>query len=54
LVFSRTLPAAPWDDSGDATLIRDDVAYGYPPTPTGVRQEQRPARQRQSGAHLDP
>src|SRR5712691_2703957 len=26
LVFSRTLPAAPWDASGDATLIRDDVA----------------------------
>jgi dihydrofolate reductase len=26
LVFSKTLPAAPWDASGDATLIRDDVA----------------------------
>ena len=26
LVFSKTLPAAPWDDSGDATLIREDAA----------------------------
>jgi dihydrofolate reductase len=26
LVFSKTLPSAPWDDSGDATLIRDDAA----------------------------
>jgi dihydrofolate reductase len=26
LVFSRTLPSAPWDASGDATLVRDDVA----------------------------
>jgi dihydrofolate reductase len=26
LVFSKTLPSAPWDDAGDATLVRDDVA----------------------------
>jgi dihydrofolate reductase len=26
LIFSRTLPSAPWDASGEATLIRDDVA----------------------------
>jgi|SRR5947209_7573449 len=26
LVFSKTLLAAPWDASGDATLMRDDVA----------------------------
>jgi dihydrofolate reductase len=26
LVFSRTLPSAPWDASGDATLVRHDVA----------------------------
>src|SRR6476646_7995956 len=35
LVFSKTLPAAPWDDAGDATLVREDVA----PVIRRLRQE---------------
>jgi dihydrofolate reductase len=35
LVFSKTLPAAPWDDTSDATLIREDVA----PVIRRLRQE---------------